>query len=296
MRITPLKQMVFFIAGLSALASAAQAADFIVGSKSFTEQYILAEIYASALEQAGIPVERKINLGGTLIAQAALVKGDIDMYPEYTGTALSAVVKGELSSDPDKVYQQVKTAYAERYQLTWLAPARLNNGYALLVSKATADKYRLKTLSDLAKVAPQLTIGAGAEFGDRQDGLKGLEQVYGIKFKSFRQFAKVGLRYDALAAGQIDVANGFATDWQIADGQYVSLADDKHLFPPYFVAPVVRDQALKAYPNAEAALNKVSALLDNATMQKLNAAVEKDKEEPADVAQAFLREKGIVKP
>ncbi|NDL65682.1 glycine betaine ABC transporter substrate-binding protein [Acerihabitans arboris] len=296
MRITTLKQVLFFIAGLSAVASAAQAADFIVGSKSFTEQYILAEIYASALEQAGIPVERKINLGGTLIAQAALLKGDIDMYPEYTGTALSAVVKGELSSDPDKVYQQVKTVYAEKYHLIWLAPARLNNGYALLVSKATADKYHLKTLSDLAKAAPQLTIGAGAEFGDRQDGLKELEQVYGIKFKSFRQFAKVGLRYDALAAGQIDVANGFATDWQIADGQYVSLADDKHLFPPYFVAPVVRDQTLKAYPNAEAALNNVSALLDNATMQKLNAAVEKGKEEPADVAQAFLREKGIVKP
>ncbi|MDX5629387.1 MULTISPECIES: glycine betaine ABC transporter substrate-binding protein [unclassified Brenneria] len=290
-----IKQALLFIAGLSAVAPAVQAADFIVGSKNFTEQYILAEIYASALEQAGIPVQRKINLGGTLIAHAALLKGDIDMYPEYTGTALSAVVKGELSSDADNVYQQVKSTYAEKYQLAWLAPAKLNNGYALLVSKATAEKYQLKTLSDLAKAAPQLTIGAGAEFGDRQDGLKGLEQVYGIKFKSFRQFAKVGLRYDALAAGQIDVANGFATDWQIAEGQYVPLTDDRHLFPPYFVAPVVREQALKAQPQAEAVLNKVSALLDNATMQRLNAAVEKDKEEPADVAQAFLREKGIIK-
>ncbi|MCL2899101.1 glycine betaine ABC transporter substrate-binding protein [Brenneria tiliae] len=292
---TTIKQALLFIAGFSAVAPAVQAADFIVGSKNFTEQYILAEIYASALEQAGIPVQRKINLGGTLIAHAALLKGDIDMYPEYTGTALSAVVKGELSSDADKVYQQVKSTYAEKYQLAWLAPAKLNNGYALLVSKATAEKYQLKTLSDLAKAAPQLTIGAGAEFGDRQDGLKGLEQVYGIKFKSFRQFAKVGLRYDALAAGQIDVANGFATDWQIAEGQYVPLTDDRHLFPPYFVAPVVREQALKAQPQAEAVLNKVSALLDNATMQRLNAAVEKDKEEPADVAQAFLREKGIIK-
>ncbi len=293
---TTIKQVLALLAGLSTtVASSAQAADFIVGSKSFTEQYILAEIYASALEQAGIPVERKINLGGTLIAQGALVKGDIDMYPEYTGTALSAVVKGEMSSDPDKVYQTVKNVYAEKYHLTWLAPAKLNNGYALLVSKKTAEKYHLRTLSDLAKAAPELTIGAGAEFGDRQDGLKGLEQVYGIKFKSFRQFAKVGLRYDALAAGQIDVANGFATDWQIADRQYVSLTDDKHLFPPYFVAPVVREQTLQAYPNAEAVLNNVSQLLDNDTMQKLNAAVEKDKEEPADVAAAFLREKGVVK-
>lgn len=290
-----MKQILVLLAGLSAVNTGVKAADIIVGSKSFTEQYILAEIYASALEQSGIPVERKINLGGTLIAHAALLKGDIDMYPEYTGTALSAVVKGELSSDPDKVYQQVKNTYAEKYQLTWLEPAKINNGYALLVSKKIADKYHLKTLSDLAKAAPELTLGAGAEFGDRQDGLKGLEQVYGIKFKAFRQFAKVGLRYDALEAGQIDVANGFATDWQIADQQYVSLADDKHLFPPYFVAPVIRDQALKAYPQAAAVLNNVSQLLDNETMQKLNASVEKDKEEPRDVADQFLREKGILK-
>jgi len=273
----------------------AQAADIIVGSKNFTEQYILAEIYAQALEQAGLSVERKANLGGTLIAHAALEKGDIDLYPEYTGTALSSVVKTAPSSDAAAVYKQVSDAYQKQYHLTWLQPAKVNNGYALLVSKQTADKYHLKTLSDLAKVAPQLTIGAGAEFGDRLDGLKGLDQTYGIKFKNFRQFAKVGLRYDALAAHQIDVANGFATDWQIAENQYVALEDDKHLFPPYEVAPVVRDDALAKHPQVREVLNHVNQLLDNPTMQKLNAEVEKNKEEPRDVAQDFLRSKGIIK-
>jgi len=272
----------------------AQAADIIVGSKNFTEQYILAEIYAQALEQAGLSVERKTNLGGTLIAHAALQKGDIDLYPEYTGTALSAVVKTPPSSDAEKVFKQVSEAY-KPYHLTWLHPAKVNNGYALLVSKDTADKYHLKTLSDLAKVAPQLSIGAGAEFGDRLDGLKGLDQTYGIKFKNFRQFAKVGLRYDALAAHQIDVANGFATDWQIAENQYVPLEDDKHLFPPYEVAPVVRDDAIARHPQVVNVLNNVNQLLDNATMQKLNAEVEKNKEEPRDVATEFLRSKGIIK-
>ncbi|QKJ86277.1 ABC transporter [Paramixta manurensis] len=281
------------IAGIA--ATRADAKEFAVGSKSFTEQYILAEIYAGALESAGVPVEKKINLGGTLIAQAALVKGEIDMYPEYTGTALSAVVKGKMSADADAVYQQVKSAYAQQYQLTWLQPAQINNGYVLLVKADVAQKYHLKTLSDLAKVAPQLTLGAGPEFADRQDGLKGLEGVYGMKFKAFRQFAKVGLRYDALQGNQIDVANGFATDWQIADRNYVALADDKHLFPPYFVAPVVRQDALKTWPKAQEVLNRVSSMLDNQTMQKMNAAVERDKEEPEDVAEDFLKQKGFVK-
>jgi len=285
--------LLFFITGIA--ASSTYAKDFAVGSKSFTEQYILAEIYAGALQNAGVPVEKKINLGGTLIAQAALVKGEIDMYPEYTGTALSSVVKGQLSSDADSVYQQVKTAYAQQFQLDWLQPAHINNGYVLLVKADIAKKYNLKTLSDLAKAAPELTLGAGPEFADRQDGLKGLDSVYSIKFKAFRQFAKVGLRYDALEADQIDVANGFATDWQINDHHYVALEDDKHLFPPYFVAPVVRQDALKKWPQIEGILNRVSNALDNPTMQKLNAAVERDKEEPKDVAQEFLKEKGFGK-
>lgn len=287
-----LKTMLATMTALT-VGSAAFADSFIIGTKNFTEQYILGEIYAGALESIGIPVERKINLGGTLIAHAALTGGDIDMYPEYTGTALASVVKGEMSSDAQTVYETVKTYYSTELGLEWLTPAHINNGYAILVRKDTADKYNLKTLSDLAAAAPELTIGGGPEFPDRLDGLVGLRDVYGIEFREFRMFTKLGLRYDALAAGQIDANNGFATDWQIKAKDYVVLEDDKSLFPPYFVAPVVRQDALERFPAAADMLNRVSDLLDNDTMQGLNARVEVDREEPRNVARDFLKSVGI---
>ncbi len=264
-----------------------------VGSKNFTEQYILAEIYAQAIENAGIKVSRKINLGGTLIAQKALTSGEIDLYPEYTGTALLAVMKAEVSSDPQKVYDQVKAYYEKEFSLTWLKPTGINNGYAIIVRPETAAQYKLTTLSDLAGASRQLVLGAGTEFLDRWDGIPGLKGVYGVEFKAFRQFAKLGLRYDALAAKQVDVANGFATDWQIEDQKLVTLRDDKDLFPPYFVAPVIRQSTLAAQPRLAEILDRVSATLDTDTMRRLNAEVERDRQEPADVARAFLKSKGL---
>jgi osmoprotectant transport system substrate-binding protein len=280
---------------LAALASPAIAQTVKVGSKNFTEQYVLAEIYAAALENAGIKVVRKINLGGTLIAHQALTTGEIDLYPEYTGTALISVVKGKVQSDPDAVYKEVKDFYESNFKVTWLKPDAINNGYALLVRPETAAAHNLKTLSDLGKVASTLVLGAGPEFSERADGLPGLKATYGAVFKEFKQFAKLGLRYDALAAKQIEVANGFATDWQIADGKLVALDDDKQLFPPYYVAPVIRQDTLAANPKIAATLDALSPLLDNDTMRKLNARVEKDREEPKDVAKAFLKEKGVIK-
>ncbi|MCJ8143376.1 ABC transporter [Ancylobacter sp. A5.8] len=280
---------------LAGLASPAVAQTVKVGSKNFTEQYVLAEIYAAALENAGLKVVRKINLGGTLIAHQALTTGEIDLYPEYTGTALISVVKGKVQSDPDAVYKEVKDFYESNFKVTWLKPDAINNGYALLVRPETAAAHNLKTLSDLGKAAPTLVLGAGPEFSDRADGLPGLKATYGAVFKEFKQFAKLGLRYDALAAEQIDVANGFATDWQIADGNLVALEDDKHLFPPYYVAPVIRQDTLAANPKIAATLDALSPLLDNDTMRQLNARVEKDREEPKDVAMAFLKEKGVIK-
>lgn len=280
---------------LTGLAAPAGAQTVKIGSKNFTEQYVLAEIYAAALENAGMKVTRKINLGGTLIAHQALTAGEIDLYPEYTGTALISVVKGKIQSDPTAVYNEVKDFYEKNFKITWLKPDAINNGYALLVRPDTAATYKLKTLSDLGKAASNLVLGAGPEFSERADGLPGLKATYGAEFKEFRQFAKLGLRYDALAAKQIDVANGFATDWQIADGKLVPLDDDKGLFPPYFVAPVVRQDALAANPKLADTLDALSAMLDNDTMRKLNARVEKDREEPKDVARAFLKEKGVIK-
>lgn len=265
-----------------------------VGSKNFTEQYILAEMYAALLEKAGFQVERKINLGGTLIAHQALTTGQIDLYPEYTGTALSSVVKGTMSTDPDKVYNEVKDFYAKNYNLTWLKPTGINNGYVIVVRNETADANNLKSLSDLSKVANTLVFGGGAEFPDRADGLPGLKRVYNAEFKEFKQFAKLGLRYDALSQKDIDVANGAATDWQIGAQGLTALDDDKGLFPPYYVAPVVRQQVLDTNPKLKDVLESLGSHLDNATMRVLNAKVETDHEEPKDVAEAFLKEKGLL--
>ncbi|MEC5317538.1 glycine betaine ABC transporter substrate-binding protein [Brenneria populi subsp. brevivirga] len=282
-------------AALISVAGFASAAEpIVVGSKNFTEQYILAEIYAAALENAGFRVERKINLGGTLIAHKALTSGDIDLYPEYTGTALSSVVKGEASTDADKVYNEVKTFYAREFNLTWLKPTGINNGYVIVVRGDTAAKHHLRTLSDLAQASKSLVFGGGPEFPDRQDGLPGLKRVYGAEFKEFRQFAKLGLRYDALLQSEIDVVNGSATDWQIGARKLVALEDDKGLFPPYFVAPVVRQSVLTANPRAAEVLEAIGPHLDNATMRTLNARVETEHEEPKDVAVAFLKEKGLL--
>ena len=291
--------MRIWVAVLAALAFAgsASAQTLKIGSKNFTEQFIVAELYAAALEQAGFKVERKINLGGTLVAHEALRTGGIDLYPEYTGTGLGAVMKlqGPTETDPEKAWQTVKAFYEKEYKLTWLKPSGVNNGYAMVVRPETAQTMGLKTLSDLAKVAGKLKLGAGPEFGDRRDGIKGMKEVYAIEFGEFRVFAALRLRYEALVQKQIDIANGFATDWQISAEKFTALADDKGLFPPYFLAPVVRMDTVAGNEKAVEALLKVGTLIDNATMQELNRQVEVDKKEPRAVAAAFLKAKGVIR-
>jgi len=281
--------------GLSlAAAGAVSAADAVkIGSKNFTEQFIVAEIYAQALEKAGVPVERHLNLGATLVAHAALTHGDIDLYPEYTGTALAAVVKGDLSGSADKIYGDVKDYYEKNLQLTLLQPTKINNGYAIITLPETAARYKLKTLSDLGPVSKDLTFGAEGGFGDRKDGLPGMKQTYGIVFKEFKIFAKLGIRYTALTSKDLDVSYGFSTDWQIAQNKLVVLEDDKHLFPPYYLVPVVRQDALGKNPKIAEVLNKISPLLNTENMRDMNAKVDRDKEEPADVAAEFLKAQGI---
>jgi osmoprotectant transport system substrate-binding protein len=264
-----------------------------IGSKNFTEQFVVAEIYAQALEKAGLTVERRLNLGATLIAHSALTSGEIDLYPEYTGTALAAVVKGDLSGSAEKIYKDVKDYYEKNLQLTLLDPTQINNGYAIITLPETAEKYKLKTLTDLGPVSKELSFGAEGGFGERKDGLPGLKQTYGIEFKDFRIFAKLGIRYSALTSGNIDVSYGFSTDWQIADSKLAVLDDDKHLFPPYYLVPVVRQDTLAKNPKIAEVLNKISPLLNNENMRSLNAAVERDKKEPKEVAEEFLKEQGI---
>ena len=283
-----------FAVGLLALALAWPAlAQVKVGSKNFTEQFVLAEIYAQALEAAGIKVERKINLGGTLIAHKALEEKQIDLYPEYTGTMLLAVLKAEPMTDRKAVYDKVKGEYAAKGFVV-LNEAPMNNTYNMVVRPETAAQYKLETLSDLAKAAKELKLGAGPEFRDRKDGLPGLKQVYNMEFKEDLQMA-IGLRYQALSNKQIDVVNGYATDGMISALKLKRLKDDKNLWPPYDVVPVVRKDALDANPKIADVLNRVSAMLSEATMAELNYTVDGDKMEPRDVAQDFLKSKGVVK-
>jgi osmoprotectant transport system substrate-binding protein len=264
-----------------------------VGSKNFTEQFILAELYAQAMEAAGIKVERKINLGGTLIAHKALEESQIDFYPEYTGTMLLVVLKQPTMSDRKAVYDKVKTAYAAN-GLTLLNEAPVNNTYNMVVRPETAAQYHLETLSDLAKVANQLKLGAGPEFRDREDGLPGLKAKYGIVFKEDVQMA-IGLRYQAIANKQIDVVNGYSTDGMISALKLKRLKDDRNLWPPYYVVPVVRTEALAANPRMADVLNRVSATLDESVMAEMNYKVDGEKMEARDVAHDFLKGKGIVR-
>ena len=280
------------LAAVLPLASQAQQA-VRVGSKNFTEQFVLAEIYAQALEAAGIKTEKKLNLGGTLIAQKAMEEKQIDFYPEYTGTMLLAVLKPDPMTDPKAVYDKVKDAYA-KMGFVLLNQSNLNNGYSMVVRPETAQKYKLETLSDLAKVAKELKIGAGPEFRDRKDGLPGLKDKYGMVFGEDLQMA-IGLRYQALKSDQVQVVNGYSTDGMISALKLKRLRDDKSLWPPYFVVPVIRREALEANPKVGEVLNRVSALLDEATMAQMNLQVDGDKLEPKDVARDFLKTKGLVK-
>jgi osmoprotectant transport system substrate-binding protein len=286
----------FFLGFIAACLAAQSHAQVVrVGSKNFTEQFIVAEIYAQALQNAGIKAQTRTNLGATLIAHAALLNGEIDLYPEYTGTAMAHVVKGDLSGSAEQTYETVKNYYEKNLHLTLLQPTHINNGYAIVVLPETAVKYKLKTLSDLGPASKNLSFGAEGSFADRSDGLPGMSRVYGIHFKDFRNLAKLGIRYSALTSKNIDVSFGFTTDWQIAEDKLVVLDDDKHLFPPYFLVPVIRQDTLARNPKIADVLNKVSPLLTNENMRAMNAAVERDKEEPKDVATQFLKEKGILR-
>jgi osmoprotectant transport system substrate-binding protein len=265
-----------------------------VGSKNFTEQLLLGEMYAQILTAHGVPVERRLNLGGTQIAMASLLRGDIDLYPEYTGTALITQLHLPPQSDGAAIYRTVKDAYAKRYGLTWLDPAPMNNTQALATTRAIARQYNLRTLSQLSVAAPELRLGAVPEFTERPDGLPGLQRLYGgFRFKAVRLF-DIGLKYKALLTGNVDVVVAFGTDGQIAADDLVVFVDDKHLWPVYQVAPVVRDATLRRYPVIAPALNKLSPLLTDATMRRLNAAVDIDEGEPADVARQFLRTAGLI--
>lgn len=266
-----------------------------VGSKDFTEAFILGESYALALENAGFKVERKLNLGGTPVAQAGLMGGQIDLYPEYTGTGLLTVLKLPSKSDRKEVFDTVAKSYQEKFKLVWLDPAPMNNTQALAMTQEGAKKFGIKTISDLAAKAKDLTLIGPPEFEVREDGLPGIKKAYGnFTLKAYKGIDP-GLRYKGLVDGQADVVVAFGTDGEISAFNLVLLEDDKKLFPPYQVAPVVRQATLEANPKIKEVLNAIAPKLTDATMQKLNYEVSGNKKEPAAVAKAFLVKEGLIK-
>jgi osmoprotectant transport system substrate-binding protein len=276
---------------------AAQGVTVKVGSKDFTEEFLLAEMYSLLLEGAGFKVERKFNLGGTPVAHVALLRGDIDLYPEYTSTALLTVLKEKPLYDPKKVWASVSKAYKEKYNLVWLEPAAFNDTDALATTREVSQRYGLKTYSDLAAKAAQLRLGAPAEFAEREDGIKGLQKAYGgFKFKDFKQLGTGSLRYQALQGGQVDVIVVFSTEGQIKGYNLVLLDDNKRFYPPYQAAPVARADALRRRPKIAGALNRLAPFLTTYVMSSLNWKVDgPEKKEYQAVARTFLQDKNLVK-
>jgi osmoprotectant transport system substrate-binding protein len=273
--------------------------EITVGSKNFTEQYILGELYAQALAANGFSVEKKLDLGSEQIADKALQNGQIDMYPEYTGTSLVAVLgyEGENPPTPEATYQKAKELYAKRDPAdTMLTPAQFNNTYGIFVRSQVAEQDDLKTLTDLAKVSPELTFVSFSEFQNRPDGYPNMQKNYeGLDFGDIKIVNSIGGPiYQGVLEGEGDVGVGFTTDGQLASDELVVMEDPKNIWPFYYPAPVVRSDVLEQNPKMEEVLNSVSETLDAETMRKLNAQVDIEQEDPEDVAAEYLQKKGIV--
>ncbi|HUG15536.1 MAG TPA: glycine betaine ABC transporter substrate-binding protein [Thermomicrobiales bacterium] len=267
----------------------------IIGSKNFTEQLILGEMYAQLLEARGFTVERRLNLGGTAIAHQSLLSAEIHLYPEYTGTGLLAILERETMSDPDEVFEVVSEAYQEQFDLVWLDQAPMNNSQALAVKRAFSEEHDLTTISQMVEMASELRLAAVPDFEEREDGLVGLRQAYGDF--SFQEIIVLdpGLKYQALLNDEAEVVLAFGTDGQIQGYDLVVLEDDQGLWPPYHVAPVVRQDTLDANPQLADILNELAPLLTGEVMAGLNWQVDgPDAQEPEDVARVFLEEHGLL--
>jgi glycine betaine/choline ABC-type transport system substrate-binding protein len=259
----------------------------VVGSKNFTEQALLGEIVAQHLERRlHVPVGRKFNLGGTLLAQGALTSGAIDLYPEYSGTALTAVLKRPPRNDPAAVLEEVRAEYERQWRLRWLAPLGFNNTFAMVV-RGEEWRHGIQTLSQAAAAHPW-EFGAGYEFKQRPDGLAGLLHAYNLRLDGDAVTMDLGLLYAALKSRKVDMIAANSTDGLAAVLDVAILEDDRHYFPPYECALVVREDSLARVPGLEQALGELSGRLPDTVMRKLNFAVDGEHRPPAQVAERFL--------
>src|SRR5713101_7338600 len=263
-----------------------------IGSKFFTEQVVLAELLAQHIEaRTGIPVERKTNLGGTLLVQKAMLTGDLDLYVEYTGTALTAVLNEKPQGDSKSVYERVKKEYAERFGLAVTEPLGFENTFAMVIRSEDAKRFNLQKLSDIAALAPKWRVGVGYEFLERPDGFSGLCERYGLKFGEKPRVMDLGLIYRALVDHQVDVVAGNSTDGLISALGLAALEDDRHYFPPYDAVPGVRKATLEKFPALRGALAELAGKVSATDIRQMNHAVDGLHREPAAVVREFRKTK-----
>lgn len=266
----------------------------VIGSKNFTEQVILAELLAQHLEaKTGLHVQRRFYLAGTYICHQALLGGRIDAYVEYTGTALTAVLKQPVESDAGNVYDKVKREYASRFDLEVMDPLGFNNTFAIVIRGETARRLHLHTLSEAAPYAAHWRPGFGYEFTERPDGYQGLVRAYHLAFGQPPRIMDLGLLYRALLEKQVDLVAGNSTDGLIAARDLTILEDDKHYFPPYQAVPIVRRETLKRHPEVREALNELAGKISDEEMRRLNYAVDGEHRDLAEVVREFARIKHL---
>lgn len=260
----------------------------VIGSKADTEGILLAEIMALLIEQrTGVSVDRRPALGGTQVCFQALEAGAIDLYPEYTGTGLVAILESPAVPDRARAYERVADEFSKRWNLVWLDPMAFDNTYALAMARGVAERLAIRTISDLTG-HPELRAGFTAEFLARDDGYPGLAKAYGLRFSREPKTLEAGLMYGAAAGGEVDVVSAYATDGRIDKMDLVVLVDDRRFFPPYQAAPLVRGALLARHPEIRAALAPLAGRLNDAEMRKLNASIDIAGRRPEDVAREVV--------
>jgi osmoprotectant transport system substrate-binding protein len=266
----------------------------VIGAKDFTEQVVLGELLAQEIEASGGGVvERRFWLAGSYLCQQALVSGRIDGYVEYTGTALTAILKQPLDRDRGRVDATVSRMYEERYQVRVGPSLGFEDTFAMVVRGEDARRLRLKTISDVANHSGIARLGVGYEFAERPDGLRGLSAAYGLRFVGEPRTMELGLLYRALAAKQVDIVAGNSTDGAIKALDFVALEDDKHYFPPYEAVPLVREDSLKRWPQIGEAMQRLAGKVSAEEMRSMNLAVEAQHRDVGDVVREFRKSKGL---
>ena len=285
-RFSKLLCLLVIAAGLS---SCSHSDRVVVGSKNFTEQVIMGEMLAQQIERkTHLPVDRKLNLGGTIVCHEALTAGQIDTYVEYTGTGLTAILKEPPAKDSNLAYQTVKDAYKSRFGIEWTEPLGFNNTFAIIVRKSDAEQFGLRTISDAAPRTSRWVAGFGYEFIEREDGYPGLVKTYNLRFPSEPRVMDLGLTYKAVAGHQVDLIAGNSTDGLIGALGLVVLEDDKHYFPPYDAVPLVREAVITKHPEIREALRALGGKVSEEQMRLMNYAVDGEHKDVKQVVKEFL--------